>query len=333
MARRKPQNPIKDIIDAAGAWLGGNRGTIQSTGAGTAQRPNTQAANQTTFGGLFGRTPQYPQPQSIRKMPLQNAGYDDQFNKRGQVASTRNLPEYSEPGYEKTSEVFIRDINTVYVNPAYMSQYIDPPATADRKEAKAKKFENLTNQLPSFADANSKYFDKNFEVLPYPKKGNPKVYGGKTVDPKTTMQVNIRTGKHPDPTAWAWAWVDPLTKNVPGKSIKFQEETPRQKDIVFSQESDFQKHSKYVQSVLQHEFQHVLGKEHSTRHDTKRKQDKNTVTSYAKETRLPNSSQLPPADINFWKQVQNTVDVKRQNTVDVKRRAKSAYKGVAKKRK
>jgi hypothetical protein len=28
MARRSPRNPLSDIVDAAGAWLGGNRGTI-----------------------------------------------------------------------------------------------------------------------------------------------------------------------------------------------------------------------------------------------------------------------------------------------------------------
>lgn len=28
MARRSPRNPLSDIVDAAGAWLGGNRGTV-----------------------------------------------------------------------------------------------------------------------------------------------------------------------------------------------------------------------------------------------------------------------------------------------------------------
>ena len=323
MARK--QNPINDIVDTVGAWFGGNRGTVQSTGSGTVQRVDAQSFNQTRF--VNGK-PQYPEPQSLRNMPFQNAGYDDKFNKRGQRASTQNIQENIVPGYERSAEVFVRDIGTVYVNPAYMSEYIDPPGTADRKEAKAKKFEGLTKQLSSFAEANSKYFDKNFEVLPYPKRGNPTMYGKKQVDPQKTLQLNIQTGRKPEnPNAVAWASTHPLSMPVPGKGIKFQQESPRQKDIVFSVEhNDFSRLSPYTPSTLQHEFHHSVGLEHSKNYNAPHKeQDKNTITSYAKETELENSSQMLPSDVNFWKQV--------QNTVDVKRRAKNAYKGVAKKRK
>jgi len=323
MARR-PKNPINDIKDAVGAWLGGNRGTVQSTGSGTVQRVDAQPFNQTRF--VNGK-PQYPEPQSLRNMPFQNAGYDDKFNKRGQKASTQNIQENIVPGYERSSEVFVRDIGTIYVNPAYMSEYIDPPGTADRKEAKAKKFEGLTKQLLSFAEANSKYFDKTFEVLPYPKRGNPAVYSNKQIDPQKTLQLNIQTGRNPENSnSAAWASTHPLSMPIPGKGIKFQQESPRQKDIVFNSKNDFSVPTPYRETILQHEFHHSVGLEHSKNYNARGKeQDKNTITSYADEVALKNSSQMLPSDVNFWKEV--------QNTVDVKRRAKNAYKGVAKKRK
>lgn len=154
------------------------------------------------------------------------------------------------------------------------------------------------------------------------------MYGKKQVDPQKTLQLNIQTGRKPEnPNAVAWASTHPLSMPVPGKGIKFQQESPRQKDIVFSVEhNDFSRLSPYTPSTLQHEFHHSVGLEHSKNYNAPHKeQDKNTITSYAKETELENSSQMLPSDVNFWKQV--------QNTVDVKRRAKNAYKGVAKKRK
>ena len=46
MARRAPKNPINDIVNQVGGWLGGNRGTVQSSGAGAAWQASARSAAQ-----------------------------------------------------------------------------------------------------------------------------------------------------------------------------------------------------------------------------------------------------------------------------------------------
>ena len=46
MARGAPKNPINDIKDAVGAWLGGNRGSMPSSGAGAAWQASARSAAQ-----------------------------------------------------------------------------------------------------------------------------------------------------------------------------------------------------------------------------------------------------------------------------------------------
>jgi hypothetical protein len=46
MARGAPKNPINDIKDAVGAWLGGNRGSVPSSGAGAAWQASARSAAQ-----------------------------------------------------------------------------------------------------------------------------------------------------------------------------------------------------------------------------------------------------------------------------------------------
>jgi hypothetical protein len=43
---RKPKNPINDIVDTVGAWLGGNRGSMPSSGAGAAWQASARSAAQ-----------------------------------------------------------------------------------------------------------------------------------------------------------------------------------------------------------------------------------------------------------------------------------------------
>lgn len=336
MARRK-QNPINDIIDTVGDWLGGDGGSQQRSlirGDKKSQQratPRTSAdarerlpINQTRFDK--DGYPIYPEPQLIRNMPLQKAGYDDAFNKRGQVASTQNLGIAS-----GAAEKFIGDIDTVYINPAYMREYIDQPGTADRKETKALAKKGLTDNLPSFADANSKYFGKKFQVLKYPKRTNSNVFEGKYSNPMKTLQLDIFTTNTPEyfsARAPKSHFASPR-----GKSRGVDREQaygPHSKWIQFNEYyNDFRRYGDNVRAVLQHEFGHVLGRPHSDRHYTNENPDKNTIMSYDSATRIPYSSQMLPSDINYWKGVQQDVERKR----DVAKRGKSAYKGVARKRK
>lgn len=46
MARKAPKNPISDIVDTVGAWFGGNRGSVPSSGAGAAWQASARSAAQ-----------------------------------------------------------------------------------------------------------------------------------------------------------------------------------------------------------------------------------------------------------------------------------------------
>jgi hypothetical protein len=54
MAPRKPKNPIKDLSDAVGGWLGGNRGTINPQVARVSRDLGTVAQTIDTFTGGLG---------------------------------------------------------------------------------------------------------------------------------------------------------------------------------------------------------------------------------------------------------------------------------------
>ena len=54
MAPRKPKNPIKDLSDVVGGWLGGNRGTINPQVARVSRDLGTVAQTIDTFTGGFG---------------------------------------------------------------------------------------------------------------------------------------------------------------------------------------------------------------------------------------------------------------------------------------
>jgi hypothetical protein len=54
MAPRNPKNPIKDISDAVGGWLGGNRGTINPQVARVSRDLGTVAQTIDTFTGGLG---------------------------------------------------------------------------------------------------------------------------------------------------------------------------------------------------------------------------------------------------------------------------------------
>lgn len=54
MAPRKPKNPIQDLSDAVGGWLGGNRGTVNPQVARVSRDLGTVAQTIDTFTGGFG---------------------------------------------------------------------------------------------------------------------------------------------------------------------------------------------------------------------------------------------------------------------------------------
>jgi len=349
MARRKPQNPINDIIDAAGAWLGGNRGTVQSrfpsdagnrdakidSGGTRGRVPDRQIVNQTTFGGkgpidtsdnyMGQRYPVFPEPQSIQKMPPQIAAYSDASNKTGKIASTQNMSMLWHG--DDNADKFLHDIDTVYINPLYKLSYMKSAETADRKEYRAETLSNLDAGLQKFANYNSKYFDKKFKVLPYPKTETSNKFNGQYSNPLKTLQLDIQ-GSYANHTAIGAVTPRPFSRPTKKRGVdKDQSVGPYRHGMwintSYNSRTKNQKRAigaDYTAYVVQHEFGHNLG----INHPDDVHEDANTVMSY---NNLVNESggKLMPSDINTYQKL--------YKQRDVKKRAKSAYKGVAKKRK
>lgn len=343
MAPRRRRNvppPISPVVDVVGGWLGGRRGSSPSTTGITAdarQREIDPRGNQTQLlrdphDGEF--YPRYPNPQPIRNMPFQNAGYDDAFNVQGKRASTENVTQRQWHGQQKayipeSMEKFFNDVETVYINPTYMYNYIDPPGTADRKEKKAEDMRGLTNQLPGFAEANSKYFNKKFQVLKAPKRGSrgtENIYEGKYSNPTKTLQLDVASYNNPMSRAIA---VAPMSfRNSRTKPRGVDKETPSgpySTNIHWNTAAtDFRYYNMDVQPIMQHEFGHTLGRDHSTNYDDWDAPDKNTVLSYDGRALEAYSSRLGPSDINYYKEVQATLAKEKAERIRARNNARIA---------
>jgi len=328
--RNQPPYDKQDDVKNSGAWLGGSRGSL----------PDRQVPNQTTFSGegyldwrqnpegsRENRWPVYPEPQDIRNMPRQIAGHTDAYNQRGQVASTKNMERFWTG--QDNADVFLHDIDRVYINPLYKLNYMKSAETADRKEYRARQTSNWERGLRKFANYNSKYFNKEFVVLDQPKTDASNTFNGKYSNPVKTLQLDI-TGSYNDRTR-AIGSVRPRNLSYPkkGRGVdKDQAVGPYQHGIWVNTSYNYSptKPGRWsdeteVAHTAQHEFSHVLGYGHSSDYDW---EDANTVTSYNQKVWF-GEGKLLPSDINAYQ------DIYKQR--DIKRRAKNAYKGVAKNRK
>jgi len=334
MARRRPQTTINDA-DQAGAYFGGNRNPTMLTPRGNPIPPSgsrvpdrLEKINQTTFrspgeiktvkAGVASfsdegkNLPIYPEPQSIKFMPPQLAGYDDKFNKRGKIASTENM------GYLWHGDVdmdkFLHDVETVYINPSYKNEYIQAPITADRKEARAKQVESIGLGLDKFAQANSRYFGKQFKVLPLPINTKDEKPEGKRVNPNKSLILDIRGDNRPYDRYLAAAPARPFTRlNTNPKQAGVDSEfTPgvyrdwQMYNTAFNSRPDaggpVGKFRRYVDSgtaaqAFQHEFGHNLG----INHPANVYEDKNTKMAYSEKAKML-EEKLGPSDINFYQQ-------------------------------
>lgn len=321
MARRK-KGPIDELKNSVGGFFGGTRGQLPSKGGIDDTGKNRSQTKWDDLGGAV-----YPDPRSIRDLPPQLAGYDDEYNVKGQIASTENT--YIR-GWADNTATFFNDIDTVYINPLYKREYIDSPETADRKEYKAETLAGLDRATQMFADANSKYFNKEFKVLPLPKRDSSNKFNGQYSNPMRTLQLDI-VGDY-RPTQKTLGSVSSRPFHQPGSkrggvdrdqatspyghkifintAYNWRSESPEPK--MFSTDHAF---------VMQHEFGHVLGFDHSASYQLG---DKNTVMSYDNGVR-GYGAKLLPSDINKYQEI--------YKKLEVQRKAKNAYKGVAKKRK
>jgi len=347
------------VIRSVGGYVGGQRDYDAGVGGSKADRIN-EPTNQTIFLGRgaldneknrdaegyyhAGRYPVYPEPQSIRSLPPQLAGYTDEYNLRGQVAALTNVSE--DGGFTDNLEKFLSDVNTVYINPLYKTDLYQSRLPADRLERKAENLRSLDEGIEKFAAANSKYFDKQFVVLPKPKSEQSNVFNDQVANPMKTLQLDIQGFYDPKRRALASVNMKGMVNARKGDtrydvarrgfSNYYNQKVMRNRGVdadqpvaPYTQQINMNFGNKYTQYqtaddhafVLQHEFGHNLGREHSTGY---RYDDANTVMSYDSNARYY-GAKLLPSDINLYRAA--------YKAIENKRKTKNARGGVAKNRK
>lgn len=342
MARRK-KGPIDDIKDAVGGFFGGNRGSSNqgkkrpSYGVPPDTQNEINAQTQTTF---YGRGyAYYPSPQSIREMPPQLAGYDDDYNKKGQIASTANMYDVGYLGNK-----FLSDIQKVYINPAFAEPASrignDPDSKKRRTNFKplpayrVKGLQEVGKSMRRFADATAKYFDKDVEILQVPNQ-----YPADAGNYLTTLQLNIHgyeQGRYPRSAGYVsmWdSWFPPSTKKTGPETRKLVGPYTANMNINTNIPKDRYPTYDVKQraGTMTHEFMHNLGMGHPKGYDDGGAQ--NSKLSYD-STAYMHGEKLHPADINTFKEAYTKIDqTKMRKSSQYVKRAASAYKGVAKKRK
>lgn len=342
---RKNNRAIRNLrndTENTGGYFGGTRGRLpdrqlvnQTTFAGTGYLDNEKNVRDTQMRLASGgsdssvayRYPVYPEPQLISSMPPQLAGASDRWNTKGQVASLENMDTGGWFGGDYNAEKLLRDIQKVYINPLYKNQYIQKAASADQKERVAGLTKNLDQAVQKVAAANTKYFGKKFEVLPFPKNEVSNKFNGKYSNPMKTLQVNIEGDYAPLAKAWGTGNMLPMryTKKSDANFRRRGKMTdpdqavgPYTKDMWMNTAYDH-KGSERIASVVQHEFLHTQGLDHPRGYT----QDAaNSILSYVSDD---HGAKLLASDINYYQMVQRNLKNRRL--------AKNAYKGVAKNRK
>jgi len=316
---RKNNRAIRNLrndMDNTGGYFGGRRGIP----------PDRYVPNQTTFegpGSLDDRYPVLPPPQPILKMPKQLAKGTDKSNTKGKIASTQNLPISGDANwsYVPAAETFMHDIDNVYINPLYQNEYIKPAGSADTKERRSMEWDTVRKGIDQFAQANTKYFEKKFKVLPYPHKQSEMNFGGDQPNPMRTLMINIE-GENEPRGNWAglgrFGFKGPSTKGRGSDST--QPDSVQKSLMILNSKYSYQDPGTWAH-IVQHEFGHNLGLMHTDDHTG---EDQNSGMSYHPTT-YNRGPALFPSDINKLQEV-----YKRR---DIRKRAKNAYKGVAKKRK
>lgn len=334
------------MVNRVGGWMGGTRANTsgsntRSYGMPPDTRERIQAINQTTFGyspWYYEKFPKYPSPQSIRSMPKQLAGYDDDYNVQGQIASTANMGGLSSGG-----QTFLDKINKVYINPAFAEPLMASPNDPDSPKYKSnykpigryqrEKLAKISQGVSQFANATSKYFNKDVEII------RPNQYPPNAGNYQNTAKINIEGYRedtmNPRSAGFVGLWDSyhrPRTEKTGKETRKVT--GPHVFNQYINTSIDERRYnqgpSEYGGTML-HEFGHNLGVMHPKGH--KSGGAKNSKMSYD-NTAYDLGPTLGPADINMYKEAYAIIDAeKMRKSAAYRKRAESAYKGIAKKRK
>lgn len=312
-------------IRSVGGYVGGVAGSSSS------RRVN--ASDQTQFDS--SGNPTYPQPQSVRNMPAQLAGYDDDYNVRGQVASTENMYWWEKDFTDK----FLNKTKTVYVNPRYKEEYDNVGNDPDSAEYvsnykgpmpihRMRQLAHLGKGIKEFSSAIGKYFDKDVVLLPHPN-AFPK-----DVDPLNSTIIDVRGYSYEPPVqglARTAGYVSLFGGDFGRKVKKTGKETYK---IVGPQRGVFNMNTNLPPHVYEyypdqagttamHEFGHVLGMQHPEGYKSGGAQ--NSIMSYAQTSR-DHGVKFQPADINTLKEMYKWYDVKRRAEENKKTRGPKVKK-------
>lgn len=337
---KKIKRPNIDI-----PWLGGSNTsgtTVELRGQKSkpvpASRGKGGVANNTTFpsnqdnsyydrsgqpgGSRFVKTvPTFPQPQPIKNMPPQLAGFTDYARAENDLRKPERLPQNKggsqinvagkiAKGIEPGNEYMIQDfLNTksVFINPMYKDPYDkvgNDPDSSDRSrfgpqlripESRREALMGISKGVNKFAEATSQYFDKPVVVGKSPRysRGAP-----------TTTDINIwgeEAGmEFAGYVGWSNASYTPAPRKVlkaPGGENRVTKAKALQKNMTLNTDLDYMTKNQWA-STTQHEFGHTMGFGHA--HTNPKGTTLNSEMSYDAPD---HDATILPATINAYKKV------------------------------
>ena len=239
MAPRNPKNPIKDISDAVGGWLGGNRGTINPQVARVSRDLGTVAQTIDTFTGGLGAAA----GRDVRNF-AQGGSLPTNLAKTAAVnlaagAVSRGLGYGASKGLSRIKERFVEDIGVHVSKTPNLKEitYSANRANTGMKEIEGSPLvKGMTYKVSGFpADAPLRGYSsfkldtgEKFTSKLFPAKPKLNVGFGRRLDPESMVGSGYSAGED---TSKSWSMYVTKSKTGrldPEKANRYDRITPRQ---------------------------------------------------------------------------------------------------------
>ncbi len=269
--------------------------------------------------GMLQTQARLPEPQFIKNLPFQKAGYtdypvnwdDDGFkfdSTKPKINKAGNISGGMIPGSIGSVQDFL-NTKSVFVNPLYKDPYDKVGNDPDSKDRSRGPSLGISDQLRInlreigegtriWAEATSKYFNKPIVVGKSPvfNQGSP-----------LTTRVNIE-GEYTKNNAAGWVYMStgsltPRPKKVlkaPGGENRVTKAGALQKTMTLNTNMGMGYNQMDSASTIQHEFGHTMGLNHP--HEYPRGTTKNSELSYYDRG---DGAKLGPSTINYYKNIMN----------------------------